>query len=390
MPLRQNDENDRQSHLSRPHLSMSMGLEPTKPDWPPLMQAEAISVLEHFPEAGSLQDLLWHSPRPFSAASTLRTDRGEFFLKRHHRTVRDAAGLEEEHAFIAHLRGKGLPVARVLRTRTGTSALSAGEWTYELHGRMPGLDLYRDALSWTPFRAPGHAFAAGAMLARLHLASEGFSAPARKVQPLISSASIVSARDPVTALAGFVAARPGLEQALAHWPVADALLARLTSAPMRQLSAALRALPPLWTHGDWHASNLLWSDGGDVAGVMDFGLSDRTTAIFDLATAIERGGIEWLALEKGREAIDFAGIAALLEGYSSLRPLSAPEKEILPLLLPVAHVDFALSEADYFWRITRSPENTGLALVDYLTGHMEWFEGSDGQALLEFISAEAG
>ena len=59
------------------------------------------------------------------------------------------------------------------------------------------------------------------------------------------------------------------------------------------------ALPPLWTHNDLHASNLLWSDaGGDARAmaIIDFGLADRTNAVHDLAQAIERNIVEWITL----------------------------------------------------------------------------------------------
>ncbi len=32
---------------------------------------------------------------------------------------------------------------------------------------------------------------------------------------------------------------------------------------------------PLWTHNDWHPSNLLWAADGRVETVFDFGLADR-------------------------------------------------------------------------------------------------------------------
>ena len=68
---------------------------------------------------------------------------------------------------------------------------------------------------------------------------------------------------------------------------------------MPQLLPLLPALPPLWTHNDLHASNLLWSDASDDAqatAIIDFGLADRTNAVHDLAHAIERNIVEWLAL----------------------------------------------------------------------------------------------
>ena len=66
-----------------------------------------------------------------------------------------------------------------------------------------------------------------------------------------------------------------------------------------ELAPLLSALPPLWTHNDLHPSNLFWSGTGSKAranAVIDFGLCDRTTAVHDLAHAIERSIVEWLVL----------------------------------------------------------------------------------------------
>ena len=69
------------------------------------------------------------------------------------------------------------------------------------------------------------------------------------------------------------------------------------------LSRRLRGGPRLWAHNDWHVSNLLWDADGAVATVLDFGLASPTSALFDLATAIERNAVAWLELERGADAV---------------------------------------------------------------------------------------
>ncbi|OLR69157.1 hypothetical protein BI311_25370 [Xanthomonas citri pv. citri] len=127
------------------------------------------------------------------------------------------------------------------------------------------------------------------------------------------------------------------------------------------LLSAPHAMPPLWTHGDWHASNLLWeTDHGatEVSAIFDFGLSDRCSALFDLATAIERNLIPWLQLDAGARAqAQLQQLDALLDGYALHRPLSATQLRCLAALLPIVHADFALSEIEYFAAITHSPDN---------------------------------
>ncbi len=103
------------------------------PDWSPLTLAEARSVLSEFPEFEHPTELITVSPRPFSAASVVATPRRNVFVKRHHRTVRDAAGLLEEHRFMRYLRARGAAVPCVFANRLGQTAIEIGEWTFEVH-----------------------------------------------------------------------------------------------------------------------------------------------------------------------------------------------------------------------------------------------------------------
>lgn len=353
-----------------------MGTEPVAPDWPPLTEAEVAEVLGDGPAAR----VLWRSPRPFSAAALVERDR-LLFVKRHHSRVRGLDGLAEEHAFLRHLREHGAPVVEVL------SAVRLGEWVYEVHTAGTGTDLYQDALSWSPFTSAGHAGAAGAALARLHLAAAGYEAPPRRVQPLVSSFTVFAdPADPAAALERYAARRPALAAALAGRPWrADTERVHLPF--HRRLAPLLDGLEPLWTHNDWHASNLLWDTDGPharVATVLDFGLSDRTTAVHDLATAVERNIVQWLDLPHGTVRVQRAHLDALLDGYTAVRPLSAAEAAALPELLPLVHAEFALSEMDYFHGVIGSADSVALA-YDYYLRHAEWFNGPEGRGLLEHV-----
>jgi Ser/Thr protein kinase RdoA (MazF antagonist) len=350
-----------------------MGTEPVVPDWPPLTEAEVAEVLGHRVR------LHWRSPRPFSAAALVAADGGEVFVKRHHVSVRDAAGLAEEHGFLRHLRTHGVPVPEVLPTADGGTVAERGPWTYEVHTPGHGEDLYRDALSWTPFASTDHAAAAGRALAWLHLAAEGYHAPARGPQPLVASFTVFAGPDPVAALERHLDRRPTLRAALDGRPWREDT-ARALLPQHRALAPYLANLPPLWTHNDWHASNLLWTDG-EVSTVLDFGLCDRTTAIHDLATALERNTVEWL---DPAHPVHLDHAAALLHGYLSRRPLSTPERAALPALLPLVHAEFALSELDYFHTVTRSPHNADLAYAYYVE-HAAWFGTGPGRRYLEHI-----
>src|SRR5450830_267280 len=387
-------------HLTRV-LSHGMNADTVISDWPALTSAEVARILLHYPQVGAPQRLVWHSPRPFSAGCVMRTANMEVFVKRHHLSVRDIAGLSEEHRFIDHLRQRGIAASPALTTADGATAVTDDHWTYEVHALASGVDLYRDAVSWTPFSSPVHAHAAGQALAQLHLAAQDYDAPARQAQTLVSSFSIFSQADPLPVLQRYIEHRPAVADYLAHRSWREETAATLM--PFHaQLLPYLDELTPLWTHNDWHASNLLWTDRSAAAGVetiLDFGLSDRTCALHDLATAIERNIIEWLAIQDAKNTQDAqAGkpnvahpdlLDALLDGYHLIRPLTSRQWQALAALLPLVHAEFALAELAYFHGITRSAKNASLAYDTYYLGHAAWFNSEEGQRLLEQIGQRA-
>jgi Ser/Thr protein kinase RdoA (MazF antagonist) len=373
--------------------AMAHGLDGTlvEPDWPPLTLDEMRALLREYPALGPPKRVLMISPRPFSAASVVATQSQNVFIKRHHMTVRDTAGLREEHRFMAHLRNNGAMVPRVFRTASGETSIMAGEWVYEVHETPRGIDVYEDALSWTPFRSLGHARSAGQAMARLHIASRGLDAPPRKSRPLVAGFTIFASPDPGAGFSRYVAARPALSDYLRQRNCCEEALTLM--APFHtELLPLLPCLTPLWTHNDLHASNLLWSDTGadaEVVAVIDFGLADRTNAVHDLAQAIERSIIGWLALvnrpnQPEDVRVHYDQLFALLDGYESVRSLSREERLALAPMTALCHAEFALAETDYFLTALQDREKASMACEGYLVSHAKWF-GGPGRKLLNAL-----
>jgi Ser/Thr protein kinase RdoA (MazF antagonist) len=361
-----------------------------EPDWPPLTIKEVRNLLPQFPQCGEAVDIVSTSPRPFSAASVVATHDGPKFVKRHHRGVRDIAALLEEHRFMEHLRVNGARVPQVLQSEAGGTAIQLGEWTYEVHGIVEGIDLYEDAVSWTPFRSVAHAHSAGQSLARLHRSASRYLGAARQTRPLVASFSIFAAKDPRVSMERYIAARPALAgDRTTHRCCAEAL--QLLKPFHDELLPHLPALEPQWTHNDLHASNLFWSDATNNAqatAVIDFGLCDRTNAVHDIAHAIERNIVEWLKLDYGSGheqdvPVHLDHLFALLDGYDEIRPLSPSEASALAPMTALCHAEFALTEADYFLGVLHSTEKAGVATRDYLVGHARWYQGEEGRRLLQ-------
>jgi Ser/Thr protein kinase RdoA (MazF antagonist) len=363
-----------------------------EPDWPPLVLDEVRSLLRQFPGYDEPIEILSVSPRPFSAASVVKANGRRVFVKRHHRSVRDKEGLLEEHRFLEHLWTHGADVPKVLAAASGETAIESGEWTYEVHETPTGIDLYEEAISWTPFRSTGHAHAAGKALARLHKSAHGFAEPARKPRPLVASFSIFAAKDPSAEMNRYLAARPVLDAYFQGHDNCDQTLNLL--APFQAELLPLRPfLAPLWTHNDLHASNLFWSDTTDRAeavAVIDFGLADRTNAVHDLAHAIERNVVEWLSLVNDPAhpeavTVHFDHLQALLAGYEQVRPLSDDEATALAPMTALCHAEFALSETDYFLSVLHSEEKARMAAEGWLVRHAQWFRSMAGRRLLDAL-----
>ena len=187
--------------------------------------------------------------------------------------------------------------------------------------------------------------------------------------------------------------RPGLASYLTARPW-QADLAQHVLPAIRRAAPRLAGLPRQWGHGDWHPSNLTWTSAAstaDVAAVFDFGLANRTLAVHDLATALERSTVSWLGLAgSGRAAADLDAIDALLDGYQAVRPLSPAEAAALAEVFPVVHVEYALAEIEYFHSVVHSASHASLAYDGYLLGHAEWFAGPDGAAVLDRLRRRAG
>jgi Ser/Thr protein kinase RdoA (MazF antagonist) len=385
-------------------LAHGMGKALVEPDWPPLTDDEMSAVLARYGQPAGAAVVSWCSPRPMSAAALVQCEGGEVFVKRHHTRVRTARQLAAEHALTAHLRALGVAVPAVLRVTGdgaggtgrrvggGATTVTSGDYVYEVHALADGIDLYRDAPSWSPFTSPGHARAAGAALARFHQASASFGLPERRPGVLISSCAVVTAPDPLAAVARLAARRPGLASYLDRRPWRDDLT-RYHLPAISQLAPLLPQLGRLWGHGDFHPSNLTWasaSPDADVAAVIDLGLANRTFAAHDLAIAIERSAVAWLDLaDTGRAGADIPAVDALLDGYQAVRPLTQAELLAVALLLPVVHVEYALSEVEYFASVAGSPGNADLAYDTYLIGHTRWFGRQEGSALLSHLRQRA-
>lgn len=248
------------------------------------------------PDAARLQDMLRHQPIPAArpcatrAPQRLRHGADEYLLT----LADDAAQLEADLALTRHLRERGLPCARPLSAATALGVCHAALLELPAGQTRERLDA-------------GQCAAVGAMLARLHQAATDYS----------------PARGPWRGGGAWKAAGQALAAAL---PAADAALV----AEELRFQGLFRYadLPRGTVHGAFTRAALWWQDEA-ISGIAGLGRAGTDTLLYDVAVSALDSCMD-------DDILDPPRARRLLEGYTSIRPLTAMERGAWPVLLRAA------------------------------------------------------
>ena len=238
------------------------------------------------------------------------TDTGEFVLTLFERL--SAEQLPFYLHLMRHLAHAGIPVpepqadarGEILHSVCGKPAAVVNK----LHGRS---QLAPQAV---------HCAAVGAMLARMHLAGQGFE----RQQPNLRGLPWWNETVPVV---------------LAHLDAEQAALLQSELAYQNHIAAssAYTALPRGPVHADLFRDNVMF-DGEQLTGFFDFYFAGVDTFLFDLAVCLNDWCIDWAT-----GAHDAARFDAMLAAYQSVRPLSAAERSLLPAMARAGALRFWIS-----------------------------------------------
>lgn len=394
---------DIQDILKNPIKMTALGIDDTGLHKHPITEDEARHILAYYRPDETLKQILWHSQRPLSAAALLSLKNGDtVFLKRHTHKIRTVQGLLAGHNFMIFLAQQGLPVVPPCRTyeNTGTykgqsgssdSLVTTEKGIYELFPPLYGppfygQDLYRHVSSWQAYQTPAHACEAGAMLARLHRKSTGYTTPPGTDDLLVSACQLLLAEDFPKSLEQWFAKYGPLHPALDALGKNQNILAEIRTCLLpwhNILRPLLPEIQPCWGHGDWHGSNLAWAQEKPCQ-VFDFSMSTRTNIPFDLAVAIERSFIDWMNPDTPH-SVRTQQLRAFLRGYYNIRPLTQTEYQLTKAFLPLCHVEFALAEIAWYHDIQGEPARADLVRHAYLLGHAKWFSTTEGAKLLQVL-----
>lgn len=274
----------------------------------PVSDAEAQGFLRGY----ALGDLIALTPIAEGVENTnyaLETGTGRFVLTLFEGRT-EATALPFCLGLTDRLVDAGLPTARPVRDRSGA-------WLGELNGRPAAVVEWLSG-AWPRDPSPAQAHAAGAMLARMHLAGGDYAG--RRDNPVGPAAWRV--------LADRIAAQAKGE---------DLVMLERVEAALADLGDPFADDLPIGAiHADYFPDNVLF-EGDAVSGVIDFYFACTGPLAYDLTIALSAWGFDG----SGRALPDI--MTGFREGYEAVRPLTPAEVSALPRLGRAAALRFTLT-----------------------------------------------
>ena len=240
---------------------------------------------------------------------SLRTTAGDFHLTLYEKRV-DAAELPWFLGLMEHLARHGIDCPLPVHGRDGQALRN-------LCGRSAAITTFLPGV-WPRRVRPEHCGPVGAVLARLHVAGEGY-------EPTRRNALGPGGWPPLLAL---VRARADELQ--------PGLAAQLDAATRDIIAAWPDALPVGHIHADLFPDNLFFLDGR-VSGLIDFYFAATDILAYDVAVCLNAWCFE------PDMSLNVTKARLLLAAYDAVRPLSAAERAALPVLCQGAALRFLLT-----------------------------------------------
>ncbi|RYX90704.1 MAG: homoserine kinase [Comamonadaceae bacterium] len=238
------------------------------------------------------------------------TDGGEYVL-----TLFERLTFEQLPFYLhlmKHLAHKGIPVPDPAADR-------AGDILHTVQGKPAAVvNRLRGKSELAP--GPDHCAAVGDMLARMHLAGCGFN----RSQPNLRALPWWNETVPVV---------------LPYLGASQATLLSGELAYQNHIagSSDYEALPRGPVHADLFRDNVMF-EGTELTGFFDFYFAGVDTWLFDLGVCLN----DW-CIDLATGAHDAQRAARLLAAYGRVRPLTAPERRLLPAMLRAGALRFWIS-----------------------------------------------
>ena len=278
----------------------------------------------------------------------VESEAGKFLAKTYKNEPSTMDALYFQHNLGSHLKGNGLPVATVKKTREGHTFVCVDNWALELQeflngGQMP--------ITENTLRVSGEA------LGRFHQVCQGLPAPLRDARKWRFS------EVPEETYTDFysLAAQERDDERLAEH---DEKIREFLQAADEVLDIGKRyAFETGIIHGDWHSGNLLFL-GEKLNGIIDMEFAGDGCYLEDISYAVSN-----LCVRTTTKAQKMAfRTSILLESYEKHRALSYSERVALYYAVGVKHVTTVCYQTPQLGgRVAGYTPRQWMAILDYQT-----------------------
>ncbi len=246
------------------------------------------------------------------------TDAGRFLVKTYKTDPHVLDALRFQHRLSDHLHKHGLPVAQILRARSGKGIVEREAWALELQRYIEGEPMQ---MSMATLAVSAKA------LGRLHHVGRDFPCPPR------DAAMWRFSEVPRSSFAKLYEMAKGLgDEAVAATHCNSIALFLHEAGDALSLDKRNRFETGL-IHGDWHGGNLLFDDKG-LAAIVDLEFAGKGCYLEDLAY-----GISNLCIRSSEDpGLLSKRTDTILDYYQMYRSLSPYEQLALPFAVGVKHV----------------------------------------------------
>ena len=310
----------------------------------------------------------------------VRRGRSDYFVRR--RGVRTATPrrIAYDHGLRRHLADGGFCATPPLAGRDGRTWIEIDSHVYDVYPWVDGEGISARTVELA--RTP-----AATALARLHETARSYEAPCEPLVPQFGHFDAgfrPSARfdDPAAVLEVIA----HVTETYSHNANRDALRRAADRAAWLAEAygpALYGALPRYVIHGDYNCHNLLFTPAGQVAGVFDFDWAWRDVRVHDIADAVFFFGArrDWSAGPAdiwrltACPRFDLAPMRHVVSAYQAISPLTAVEREALPLAMLARWVSIRCEGV-----MKVPPPRRAEFLLTAFERPFEWFD-TEGQQL---------
>lgn len=317
-------------------------------------------------DLGDFSNLAWADGGFTNENYIIETSKGKFFLKKYLRHSEEK--ISREHKLLEYLKENDFPVPELIKNNNNNALTSLQGGLYTFYNFISGHTRVQ-----TNTTTSEETKNIAKILARYHHLAKNIPLDLEPLTPIVNRGSLLELYGKVLDILKDKQNTDEFDKEIKS--IIHHKITELNSLPQINTSE----LPSLFVHGDFHAANMKFNEGGGVRAVFDWELAKYQPRVWEVLCAmVFCSKINWTW--NFHTPLNFEKAKLFLENYHNLNPLTEKELEVIPNLLKLA-------SADLSWPLNEHYIHKNFASDRFLPKHAEhWFFWDDERiSNLKFI-----